>query len=91
MGRANNASRSLQIISRMQGWDPCKIGDTEFKHLEYDEDERQTGFKPGPMPTSPQSQTPDPSPPGPDNRSPGPGGTIRPLTDPYAGKSEAGS
>ncbi len=28
MGRANNTSRSLQIISRQQGWDPNEIVDT---------------------------------------------------------------
>jgi hypothetical protein len=86
MGRANNVSRSLQIISRMQGWDPCKIDGEHFAHLEYDENERQQGFRPGPAPTSPQSIQRTQSPPGPDTRGPGPGGTNHGHHNPMAGK-----
>lgn len=86
MGRANNTSRSLQIISRLQGWDPCKIGGEEFKAIEYDENERMEGFKPGPLPVDPQAACPDPPVPGPDARGPGAGGQSHGVHDPNAGK-----
>lgn len=44
MGRANNTARSLQIISRQQGWDPQKIegfpngpGHPELPDYDFDE------------------------------------------------------
>lgn len=86
MGRANNTSRSLQIISRAQGWDPCKIDGKDYRHLEYDDNEPMQGFKPGPPPASPEANVPSPSVPGPDTRSPGPGGQSHGKHDPYAGK-----
>jgi hypothetical protein len=57
MGRANNTARSLQIISKQQGWDPNEIvGETTFP--------REDIFKSvtGPIPggaADPQSACPD--------------------------------
>lgn len=90
MARHNNISRSLQIMSREQGWDPCKIDGQDYPHLEYDEQEPTRGFRPGAPPPDPQGPCPDPAPPGPDTR----GGSPYPATrrgDPFAGKSEGGA
>lgn len=93
MGRANNTSRSLIIISKLQGWDPCKIDGQSFPNAEYPEDRAMKGdtaYLSGPLPSSPESATPHPGVPGPDVRSPGPGGQSHGKGSPYAGKSEAG-
>ena len=86
MGRANNTARSLQIMAKLQGWDPCKIDGKDFPMLEYDEDERQTGVKPGPAPKSPEDSFPGVAIQGPDTRTPGPGGQGHGKHDPNAGK-----
>lgn len=85
MGRANNVGRSLIILSKMQGWDPCTIEGADYPSNEYNEDKvtkgsdtRFTGHE-----TDPQGPTPDPAVPGPDNRSPGPGGKNHGVGDPY--------
>ncbi len=62
MGRANNTSRSLVIMSQLQGWDPCKIDGSDYPNCEYPEHrvtEGDTGYLQGPLPTSPQSTRPD--------------------------------
>lgn len=89
MGRANNIARSLQIISKAQGWDPCKIEGSEYPNCDYPEDRVTKGDTPhlsGPLPSSPESSTPNPSVPGPDTRGPGPGGQGHGKHDPNAGK-----
>jgi hypothetical protein len=89
MGRANNTSRSLVIISKMQGWDPCKIDGQDYPNGEYPEDrvtKGDTAYLGGPLPTSPESATPSVGPAGPDTRSPGPGGGPHGRHDPMAGK-----
>jgi hypothetical protein len=90
MGRANNSSRSLQIISRAQGWDPNKIEG-------FDTTLESVGYRHRESPTDP-STTQDPFPgnnqtsgnsltvksPGADTR-----GSARdsgPKGDPYPGK-----
>lgn len=95
MGRANNTARSLIIASKLQGWDPTKIDGKDFANGEYPETRVNTGDTPyltGPLPGSPENQTPDPGVPGADSRSPGPGGTSSGKHNPYGGgKSEAGA
>ena len=93
MGRANNVSRSLGIISKQQGWDPSKIDGQDYPNNSYPEDRVTKGDTPyltGPLPKDPQEPCPDPKPAGPDTRSPGPGGNSHGTGNPYAGKSEAG-
>lgn len=89
MGRANNTSRSLIIISKQQGWDPTKIDGVDFANNVYPEDRVTRGDTPylsGPLPRDPQEPCPDPGVPGPDTRGPGPGGVPRAPGNPYAGK-----
>lgn len=87
MGRANNISRSLQIISKGQGWDPSKIDGVDYANNEFKEDRVTKGEQlGGPLPSSPQSSTPNPGVPGPDMRSPGAGGTSHGKHNPNAGK-----
>ena len=89
MGRANNVGRSLQIISKLQGWDPCKIEGSDYANCEYPEDRVTKGDTPyltGTGTTSPQSSVPDPKPPGGDTRSPGSGGQNSGKHNPMVGK-----
>jgi len=91
MGRANNTSRSLIIMSKLQGWDPCKIDGQDYVGGEFPEDrvtKGDTAYLTGPLPGSPESVTPDPGVPGPDNRSPGPGGESRKVHNPYPGDAD---
>ena len=93
MARHNNTSRSLIIMSKLQGWDPCTIEGKEFANNEYPEDRAtkgDTAYLHGPLPGGPQDAIPDPGAPGPDNRSPGPGGKSHGKHDPFAGGSIAG-
>lgn len=94
MARHNNTSRSLIILSKMQGWDPTKIDGQDFANNVYPEDRATKGDTPyltGPLPRDPQEPCPDPGPSGPDTRGPGPGGERHGTGNPYAGKSESGS
>lgn len=89
MARHNNTSRSLIIMSKLQGWDPCKIEGADYAGCDYPEDrvtKGDTAYLGGPLPADPQGATPDPAVPGPDGRSPGPGGQSHGTHDPNAGK-----
>lgn len=86
MGRANNTSRSLHIISKLNGWDPSKIDGADYPNSVYDENERMQGFKAGTLPRDPQEPCPDPSPPGPDTRTPFVIGGRSGKHNPNAGK-----
>ena len=93
MARHSNTSRSLQILSRLQGWDPSKIDGADYPNNEYPENRATKGDTPyltGPLPKDPQEPCPDPKPAGPDTRGPGPGGKSHGHGNPYTGKSEAG-
>ena len=93
MARQNNTSRSLIIMSKLQGWDPTKIDGKDFVGNVYPEDRTMKGDTPyltGPLPKDPQEPCPDPSAPGPDARTPG--NASRSHGNPYGpGKSEAGA
>ena len=87
MGRANNTSRSLQILSKLQGWDPSKIDGVDYPNGSYTEDRVTKGEQLGaPLPRDPQEPCPDPKPAGPDTRGPGPGGQSHGRGNPMAGK-----
>jgi hypothetical protein len=91
MARHNNTGRSLIIMSKLQGWDPCKIDGTPYPGGEYHEEKTTAGFSPEAMGgfgvvKDPQGAVPDPSAPGGDSRSPGPGGKSSGVHDPNAGK-----
>lgn len=90
MARHNNIARSLIIMSRANGWDPCKIEGADYPNNEYAEDRVTKGDTPhltGTGTTSPESSTPNPGVPGADTRSPGAGGKSSGRHDPMAGKS----
>ena len=56
MARNNNTSRSLIIMSKLQGWDPSKIDGVDYANNEYPEDRVTKGEQlHGPLPPSEQS------------------------------------
>jgi len=94
MARHNNTARSLIIISKANGWDPCKIEGSDYPHCEYPEERVTKGDTPqlqGPLPTSPETECPYPPIPGADDRGNRPFPRRISTGNPYAGKSEADS
>lgn len=82
MARHNNTSRSLQIMSKLQGWDPSKIDGVDYAGNSYPEDRTTKGEQfQGPLPKDPQGSCADPAPARADNRNPGQ--SKRTVGDPY--------
>lgn len=90
MSRYNNIARSLIIVSKANGWDPCQIEGKDYVNGEYPEDrptKGDTAYLHGPLPNDPQGGDSNVGAPGPDTR--GPQAVKHPGTgNPYAGKME---